>query len=150
MNSIKSILLNSEDEFNSLRRRVEKFHITFIILYFLPPVAAVILYSKYYHENFNLTVKIILYAIIVSGLFIHYFLRHRYHKSRKRYRSFIEKKLDDLRKTVNNDNDFKKIIVENAREIFKDKSLQFSNLAIKENQFWELIFINLGIEIDED
>jgi hypothetical protein len=150
MNNIKKNLLDLEHEFDALRRKTEKYHLIFIVLYFIPPVAAIIIYSKFYNQFFNFYIKIIIYAIIVSGLGMHYYLRHKFYKSKKRYKKFIDKKLDEIKKIVNDDDNFKKIIVENTREIFKENSLELSNITIQNNQFWDLIFINLGIELENE
>jgi hypothetical protein len=150
MTDIKNNLLKLENEFETLRLKTEKYHLVFIILYFIPPVAAIIIYSKFYKEFFNFYIKIIIYAIILSGLAAHYYLRYKFYKSKKRYKKFIDNKLDEIKKIVNDDDNFKKIIVENAKEIFQQNSIELSNITIKNNQFWHLIFINLGIELEND
>jgi ABC-type polysaccharide transport system permease subunit len=150
LNSLKLKLLYLEKNFEQLKTRTEKYHTLFIIIYFLPPLIAALIFTKYFKEFFSLYIKIIIYAVVLSGVCIHYFLRYKFHKSKNRYKAFIENGLDPIRNENTPDFDFKNAVIESVREIFKERSIPFSNISIRRYPFWELVFINLGIEIPDD
>ncbi|MCK4798298.1 MAG: hypothetical protein KAT05_13030 [Spirochaetes bacterium] len=156
MKNIKEKLLKLEEDFNLLKNRLEKYHLIFIIIYFLPPVLAIFLLSKFFQDFLNLAVKIIIFSIIISGLAIHFFLRYKLYKSKDRYKKFIQQRLEKIADDFPDEENFNQTVVETARNIFANRGISFSNVTINDSTFWNLIFINLGIEnfttlkIDDD
>jgi hypothetical protein len=150
MNDLKQQLINIEEEFNLLKAKIERNHIIFIILYFLPPVLAILVFTKYVEEYFSNLIKGFILGLIILGVAIHYFLRYVYHKSKNRYKKFIDAKLEVIKSDFNDEELFKKEIIEAARNIFIERGVLFNNKSIKISNFWNLIFINLGLHIDED
>lgn len=148
IDDIKNKLLNLENEFNSLKKKIEKYHILYIIIYFTPPVLAIIILDNYFQEFYKIQTKIILFSIIILGLIIHFFLRHKYHKSKTRYKKFIIEKMNLIKINFDNEEDFKNILIKSVNKIFNERGLEFNNIEINNSAFFNLIFVYLGLEID--
>jgi hypothetical protein len=148
--NIKNNLLAAEEEFNFFKSGIEKKHIYFVILYFAPPALAAVFLSKYYRELYDsLIIKILIFGLAAIGLAIHFCLKNTYYKTNKKYKEFIDYKLSPVKKQFENDEEFRKAVIEGAKEIFHDRNLELSNISVKKYVFWENIFIILGLESDD-
>jgi len=145
---IKNKLLDIEKEFNSLKKKINKYHLFYIILYFTPPVLAIFILDNFFQKYYILQTKIILFSIIILGLVIHFFLRHKYHKSKTRYKKFIIKKMNLIKINFDNEKDFKNKLIKSINEIFDERGIDFNNIEINNSPFFNLIFVYLGLEID--
>ncbi len=150
MKDLSSELRKIEEDFNTLKARVERNHIIFLAVYFLPPIAAILIFTKYFEEYFNYLVKGFLFALIVIGVVIHFILRQIYHRGKKRYKKFIDSKMAGLKSGYADDEEFKKDVVEAARRIFLSENVNFTNKSISLSAFWSLVFMNLGLSADEE
>ena len=125
----------------------------FLLIYFLPAIIALLIYYANFQrvgDDSSLILKIIIIILIASGLALHFILRHLFHKSKNRYKKFITVRLDILKKEYKNSNEFTDEVIENAESIFKNQGLELSNKTIHDSPFWNLIFIYLGIELEEE
>ncbi|MBN2546051.1 MAG: hypothetical protein JXB50_09665 [Spirochaetes bacterium] len=143
---IKSKLLEIEQEFYSLKEKINKFHKFYIILYFTPPVLALVIINNYFQKYFKLSVKIILFSIIILGLLIHFYLRHKYYKSKNKYKKFIMEKMNLIKINFDNEIDFKDKLIKSIKEIFDERGIDFNNIEINNSTFFNLVFIYLGLE----
>ena len=142
-------ILDIEEEFNLFKANNERKYIYFIILYFVPPLLAFLFVSKYKPDlSENLAFKIIVYGILLAGLVFHFILRNTYYKTNEKYRNFIEDKLANVKKNFEDEEEFKKSIIESAKEIFSMKKKVLTNELIKKDIFWNIVFILIGLEIE--
>jgi hypothetical protein len=145
--NIQEQLLRLEEDFMFFKAKFEKKHIFFILLYFSPILIVFFFLPKYINDlSDNFVFKIIIYAVMLIGLAIHFFLRNTYYKTNEKYKIFIKNRLDEMSKFFNDRNEFNKAIVESARDIFSSKNKVFSNISIKRDIFWNIVFILIGIE----
>lgn len=73
MEQLKEKLINLENDFNNFKKNIERFHFTFIFVYFLPPLVVFFIYNRYLHEEPALYIKLIIISMIVLGVIIHFF-----------------------------------------------------------------------------
>ncbi|OHD28084.1 MAG: hypothetical protein A2086_00795 [Spirochaetes bacterium GWD1_27_9] len=150
MNTIKSKLLQLEDNFILFKAKFEKRHLLFVALYFLPPALATFLLSRYFKELYDkFFVRVIIFSVIIIGVIIHFVLKYTYYKTNKKYKEFVENGLKDIKDSFGNEEDFRKAIVDATKEIYTDKNSSLSNLTVKNSLFWTNVFIVIGIEIEE-
>jgi hypothetical protein len=144
MDDLKKVLIRSESEFEELKKKVERNHLLFILLYFTPPVIGLLVFSKYFKELLGVWLRIIIFSIIIFGLIIHFYLRYRYYKSKERYKDFINSVIDEIYLSSKDKNINKKVlgIVKN---IYKDKNMEFNRDNIDKEDFWSLLFYQMEI-----
>jgi len=141
MNNIKEKLLVFEEGFDKIKSKNEKYHFAFIAAYFLISLIFVYIYNKYFTENF--TVKIIFFIFIISGLFVHYFLRYKLHKSKNRYKSFFVKLIDELKNDFPDLQELEEDITSSAKEIFVSRKISLDGKNLQYYAFWELLLLNI-------
>ena len=152
MTDIKNKLIQFEEEFYIYKNKIERFHKIFLFFYFLPAVIALIFYYINFQrvgDDSSLFIKIIIIVFIAAGLILHFVLRHLFHKSRNRYKKFITDRLDKIKIEFKSNEKFIDAVIENTEVIFKNNGYELSNKTINDSPFWNLLFIYLGIEMEE-
>ena len=150
MKKLDDELLNLENNFNSLKKKIEKFHITFIIIYFFIITLTIFIFQKYFINLYNIFyIKIILYSFMLLGLLIHYFLRFKFHKNKDFYGKFFKIKLKEIQKNFSNKRNFNKSVVDYIIKNLKNNKSQFSKKDLYDLNFWGLLIKDLGIDPDE-
>jgi|GEM_PF-4525299 len=150
---LKEKLLKIEEEFDNYKNNIEKIHKFILIIYFVPSLIGILFYYKYYKTIDNessIYIKIIIFAIILTALFFHFLFRYIFQKSKKRYKKFIIDRMNKIKINYKDEEKFKKEVINNTRQIFTQRDLTLSNATIRETAFWNLLFIYLGIEFDDD
>jgi hypothetical protein len=148
---MKEKLLALEEDFFSFKSHYEQKYKYFLILYFAPPLLLVMLLPNISPELYeSLFIKIVILSFVIAGIGIHFFLKLTYYRTNKNYKNFIEIKFDEMKKWYSDNEEFKKAVVESAKEIFADKNQELSNITVKKSIFWINVFINIGIEFENE
>ena len=148
---LKECVLDFEKLFNSIRKNDERFQILFVILYFTPPVIALIYTSQFRQDLFeNMIFKVILFSIFTLGVVIHYALRNKYRKGRDKYIRIIKNYLAELEKIEPEKENLKKSVMEIARQTFMIREITFSGYNVKSFLFWDLLFQELEMEMEDN
>lgn len=147
MNDLEKKLFSIEEEFNIYKKKIEKYHLIFIILYF-SIITLVILFFQIYlpllYNNFN--IKIFLFSLMIFGLLIHYYLRFKYFKSKICYYHFFKNKLEELKKSFSKKENFNKLIITTVNNIIKNNESTLPSNNQNKLNFWQLLlkFLNFN------
>ena len=150
MKKLDDELTNLENNFNNLKKKIERFHIIFIIIYFSLIILTILIFQKYFTNLYNIFfIKIILYSFMILGLLIHYFLRYRFHKNKNFFRKFFKIKFEEIKKNFSNKKNFNKSVVDYIIRNLKNNDSQISKKDLYDLNFWGLLSENIGMDPDE-
>lgn len=81
------------------------------------------------------------------GVGIHFFLRYKFYRSKNRYKEFIENKIEELKKKYPKEKDLNDRIKESAKKIFAQRNIKLDHKNANNQEFWNLLFYNLDINV---
>jgi hypothetical protein len=145
MKNINEKLLKLEEEFDKIKGRREKSHLVFIFAFFITTLCALYFFQKYYSENNY--IRYIFFAFILAGLIAHYLLRYSLHRSKNRYKKFFVTAISALKKDISDPDELNESVIESARATFKSREIELNVANLKYFSFWELLFLNLKINL---
>lgn len=134
-----------EKDFEDFKKKVSKYHKIYLLIYFMPPLIAILIFSRFFETYFKVYLKVLLYFILLLGLVVHFFIRNRFYKSREGYKKFIQGRMDSIKNYFDTDESFKEKSIDAVRTIFLERGMEFSNTEISKNDFYYLIFSYFGL-----
>jgi hypothetical protein len=145
MTNINEKLLAFEDKFEKIKNKREKIHLTFVAAFFAVTLAALYFFQKYYSDN-NI-IRYAFFIFIITGLTVHYILRYSFHKSKNRYKAYFTETLSILQKDIPDTEELNKAVIDAAREVFASRNMELNSTDLKHFVFWELLLLNLKINL---
>jgi len=150
MKNLETELLKLKNDFNTLKKKIEKLHLIFILIYFSSVALTILLFQKYLVILYNnFLIKIMLFSLMILGLIIHYLLRYKFYKSKNCYKSFFNKSLEKIKINFPKNKNFNKSIVDYIKENLKKEEHEISKADLYKFNFWGLLIKYLDINPDE-
>jgi hypothetical protein len=147
--NIKEKILSIEEEFITFKAKSERKYLLYLFLYFSPPILAFLLIGRFNPDlSENFIFKLVIFGILLLGLIFHFILRNTYYKSNAGYMKFISDKFEPVKSEFSDIEDFRKNVIESAKEIFTMKNKTLTNDLVKKDIFWNIVFILIGIETE--
>ena len=150
MNNLENELAKLKNDFNNLKKKIEKIHLIFILIYFSIITLIILFFQRNLVTLYNIFfIKILLFSLMVLGLIIHYFLRYKFHKNNKFYKKFFNQKLKKIHKNFSYKKVFNKSIVDYIIKNIKDEESPISKKDLFNFNFWVFLIKNFNIDTDE-
>ena len=144
MNELKEKLIQLEDELISLKKKIEVYHLIFLIIIMGIPIGFIFILNKFLNSSLTLNMKLILFSIMFVGLLVHLYIRNRFYKSHSGFNKYIKKRISLVKNDFTLGNNYKEKIIKLSSKILQDRGISLTEDKMSNYPFWELLIKNLN------